>query len=202
MKETDLAKPVAEWLRGQGCTVYSEVPWMFRCIDMVGLKDPEIIIVELKTSLTHQVKLQAYPEQLITNSVYVAVGTNPKRSSIESCKKLKLGVLSVKKTVKVLLKPSSNLASDSYRARMIEGLSRLSPSDDAGKACQRGCGPAQYCQKMVARYKKENPSATWKEIYDNVPNHYCNARSLASAMSMVQTRIAIRKYREEQRAAE
>ena len=51
MVETDLAKPVADWMRSRGYTVCAEVPLFGRCLDFVGIKGTDVICVELKTSL-------------------------------------------------------------------------------------------------------------------------------------------------------
>lgn len=190
MKEVELAKPVAEWMREQGYTVYAEVPWFSRCIDFVGVKNAEILCIELKTTLSRHVLCQATICQLITEQAYVGIGTQPRKGSIELCKKYGLGILSVKdgqvtRVVEpfVKIKPSAF-----YAGRMIKKCKLLLPSDAAGKPFQAGCGPAQDCFRRVKEYRAEHPKATWKEIYSNVPNHYCNHSSMAGAMSMVTQR--------------
>lgn len=67
--ETDLHRPVADYLTAQGYIVRSEV---HNC-DIAAVKGDDLIIVELKRSLNIQLLAQAVERQKITDSVYVAV---------------------------------------------------------------------------------------------------------------------------------
>lgn len=69
MKETDLYQPVKELLMDLGYTVRGEV----KDIDIVALKDEHMIIVELKTSFTLKLILQAVKRQRLSNHVYIAI---------------------------------------------------------------------------------------------------------------------------------
>ena len=102
MRETDLVKPVADWLRAHGLTVYAEVgrgP-----IDLVGLgRCDRIVCVELKTSLTRHVLRQAVLRHSITSEVYVAVGTIPRKASLALARQYRVGVLTVQDNTAMLL---------------------------------------------------------------------------------------------------
>ena len=186
MKETDLAKPVADWMRSKGYTVYSEVPIFERVVDMVGVNGNELLVVELKLNLSWKVIRQAYTSQLVSNKVYVGVSTNPRKSSIEKCKKYGIGVLRITNIVEILLEPSEvKRIWPTYRDTIIEMTEVLTPSDEAGIPNGGNLGPAQACYIRVKRYRKLHPKATWKEIYKNVGNHYSNHLSLAGAMREV-----------------
>ncbi len=183
-REKDLAKPVADWLRAKGYVVYSEVPFYTRCLDMVGVKDKEIIAVELKISLTTKLIRQAMIAQIATDNVYVAVPTKPKKSSIDKCKKYHLGILRVNEGVEEILKPSESKCKLSSGAEhLIENAKKTGPSDKAGLPTLKGCGPAQAVAAFVKGYVKEHPKAGWKEIYNNIPNHYSNHQSMACALN-------------------
>ncbi len=67
--ETDLAKPICDYLVKQGYTVRSEV----KDCDISALKDDELIIVELKRSLTIELLIQAVKRQKIADAVYLGV---------------------------------------------------------------------------------------------------------------------------------
>jgi hypothetical protein len=67
--ETDLYKPVYDYLTLQGYTVHSEV----KNCDITAIKGEELIVVELKTSFNLKLLIQAVRRQRITDSVYVAV---------------------------------------------------------------------------------------------------------------------------------
>lgn len=199
MKEIELAKPVADWMRSRGYAVYAEVPSLGRCLDFVGIKGTDVICVELKTSLTTYLIRQACTNQLVTKEVYVGVGTKPRKSSIDLCRKYGLGVLSVKNN-KVILVIEPTLRYEPWsprRKQIVDVCNSLGPSDDAGKPQQAGEGPAQDCQQRIDEYRKTHPTATWKEIYLNVPNHYCNMSSLYGAMRMARERKWRAEYRKQ-----
>jgi len=184
MKESDLAKPVANWLRSNNYTVYSEVPFWHRCIDMVGLnKLDNICVVELKLKYSKVGVKQAYTCNLATANIYLAVSNKPSKKSIEYCKKIGVGLLQVTNKVEVILLPSDTKIYETAKKHLIKNCLSLEPSDDAGKPCMSGCGPARFVGDCVYDYVKRNPKAGWKEIYENIPNHYSNHKSLACAMS-------------------
>jgi hypothetical protein len=69
MTETDLARPLCDWLSEQGYTVRSEV----RDCDIAALRGDELLIVEIKKTLSLALLVQAAERQRMTDSVYVAV---------------------------------------------------------------------------------------------------------------------------------
>lgn len=202
MKEVELAKPVADWMRERGYNVYAEIPCWSRCVDFVGLRNGDILCVELKRSLTTKrptrgrhytspVLYQACSCQIITPDVYVAVATKPRSSSIDICKENGVGVLVVQSKDKVveILSPHKRFEPLAYLQKEVKTRCiAIGPSDDAGKPQQAGEGPAQDCQQRIDEYRKTHSKATWKEIYSNVPNHYCNVNSLYGAMRMARER--------------
>jgi hypothetical protein len=69
LAETDLYGPLREHLIAQGYTVRSEV----RDCDIVATKDGDLVVVELKTSFSVALLVQAIQRQRLTDSVYVAL---------------------------------------------------------------------------------------------------------------------------------
>ena len=69
MKETELYGPVKALLSDLGYEVKAEIAHM----DVVALKGDEMIVVELKTSFTLKLLLQASQRQKIAEKVYVAL---------------------------------------------------------------------------------------------------------------------------------
>ena len=185
IKETNLAKPVADWLRSRDCTVYSEIPFYTRCLDMVGLNPTEVIVVELKLSLSKKVINQAVIAHLATNDVYVGISTNPRPKSIELCRKYHVGILAIREgKVSELLKPNqAGQIWDSARQHLRDNALSAGPSDIAGLPMMSGCGPAQAVGEMVREYVSKNRKANWREIFENVPNHYSNYKSMCCAMN-------------------
>lgn len=182
MKEIELAKPVADWMRSEGFTVYSEIPYWDRCIDMVGLKDDVIRVVELKVKYSKYAMNQAVKCQLATSDIFVASTTKPMNKTIQYCQKYGVGLLKVDSQVEVILRPHKVV--DTWRnATKHLRDNCFEPSDNAGIACMSGCEPAVAVGECVKQYIEENPSAGWREIFKNVPNHYSNYQSMAGAMN-------------------
>lgn len=69
MLETDLYKPVYDYLVRLGYTVHSEV----KNCDITAVKGEELIVVELKISFNLKLLLQGAKRQRIADSVYVAI---------------------------------------------------------------------------------------------------------------------------------
>jgi hypothetical protein len=67
--EVDLYKPVQKFFSKLGYEVHGEV---HHC-DVVALKDNELVIVELKLSLTVDLLMQATKRQKLTDQVYIAI---------------------------------------------------------------------------------------------------------------------------------
>ena len=115
LREEDLYKPIYNYLTGLGYTVRSEV----KHCDVVGEKDGEILIVEMKKSLNLDVILQGVLRQRLSNTVYLAV---PKPGKIMFSKRwknlcyllrrLELGLMVVsfqkdKSSVQILFEPET-----------------------------------------------------------------------------------------------
>ena len=60
---------------------------------------------------------------------------------------------------------------------------------------QKGEGPAQDVWKRICAYRSQRPDATWRELYDNIPNHYASHKNMYSAMRFLRERMARREAR-------
>ena len=69
ISETDLYRPLHDYLVEQGYTVRSEV----KNCDIAAVKDGDLIVIEMKRALNVPLLAQAVQRQKITDSVYVAV---------------------------------------------------------------------------------------------------------------------------------
>ena len=67
--EIDLYQPVKDYFIKEGFAVYGEVN---HC-DVAAVKENELVIVELKLSLTVELLIQATKRQRLTNQVYIAI---------------------------------------------------------------------------------------------------------------------------------
>ncbi|PID36025.1 MAG: hypothetical protein CR993_07425 [Rhodobacterales bacterium] len=99
MAETELYGPVKAHLEAAGFEVKAEVA----SADVVGVSGDLIAVVELKTGFSLTLLQQAVARQKVTEMVYVAVprwegraGWRAFRGNIGLCKRLGLGVLSVR----------------------------------------------------------------------------------------------------------
>lgn len=161
-------------------------------IDVVGRKEQDIICVELKTSLNRKVYYQAYGNNLITYKSYAAVSSLPKQKNIDAFDFAGLGILRIQdNSVSIILHPRDT---DSVNAPTVEMMHKrldlYTEGGIAGFPNMKGNGPAQECNRKIIEYKEKYPSATWKEIFEKVPNHYRSYRSLQSSMSAVKMRQA------------
>ncbi|GIM29746.1 hypothetical protein CPJCM30710_24120 [Clostridium polyendosporum] len=98
MLEEELWSPVNEFLIDQGYTVRSEVKYC----DISAVKDNELIVVELKRSLSVDLLVQAVNRQKIADSVYIAVpkpqkmiGNSKWKNICHLIRRLELGLILV-----------------------------------------------------------------------------------------------------------
>jgi len=103
--ETELYGPVKAFLEGQGYVVKGEV----RNCDLVAVRGAEPpVVVELKRAFSLGLVLQGIDRLGLTDAVYLAVGTWPKRlrDVKKLCRRLGLGlIIVVKDRLDVLLDP-------------------------------------------------------------------------------------------------
>lgn len=196
MKETDLYGPVKAWLKSQGCTkVVPEVPFYYSPIDAVGIAKDLVIGVELKVSLTAHLIRQASTIQVACDRVYVGVPTNPR--NLSRATKIGLGVLRIHDGEVVVLSESDNRHMMHWnKERIAEMCARMSEEGVGGVPCLDGVGPAQDCKRAVDEYRAKNPKATWRELFENVPNHYASHDSMRNALT---TGMALRARWKEMR---
>lgn len=109
MLEKDMYVPLKNFFEEQGFTVQAEV----NHVDLTAVKDDEVILVEMKTSINMKLLYQAAQRQRITDFVYVAI---PKpsfkimRSSnfkekVYLLRRLHIGLILVGKTVNIHHEP-------------------------------------------------------------------------------------------------
>jgi len=96
--EVDLYKPIKELFTQQGYVVHGEVN---EC-DVAAIKEQELVLIELKLSLSIDLLIQATKRQRLTNEVYVAI-PRPKlnfrskkwKDSCHLVRRLELGLILV-----------------------------------------------------------------------------------------------------------
>ena len=190
MLETELSQPACEWLVSIGFEAYTEVPGMGTWTDIVGLHEATDVMlsIELKTSLTRQVIIQASRNQPCYHLSYVCVGTRPRALSVHRCRRYGIGVLGVYDGKAVVLQDAI-MKRKPWMPQLISSLSYLlnmEPGGVAGNPNLKGVGPAQTCYGLVTEFRAKHPKATWRQIYEAVPNHYCSHNSMSGAMKTVE----------------
>lgn len=184
--EVDLNLPVQEWIKKQGYVPYAEVPHYSSCIDLVGINwiARRVIIVELKLGCTEKVLRQATMGLTMAHKAYAAVASKPRQSSLALAAKMGVGVLRVgiDGDVSELLSAKEKEPWTPQLNKTLDTMKDWEPGGVAGLPQQKGEGPAQDCGRRVAEYRKQHPCATWKEIYENVGNHYCSHGSMSGAL--------------------
>ena len=178
LKEKELFPPLKEWLNNQGFKVYTEVSNM----DVVARKDNDYIGFELKMSCSKTVIHQAYRTKTICGKAYVVTPVMPRKESFAQCQKYGVGIIRINGSIEILSEAQA------WDHRLIEHYlkpehwEQMTEGDISGTPNLKGEGPAQCLLKDIKKYLELNPKAGWEQIYNNVPNHYSNFRSLANSM--------------------
>jgi len=180
--EYKLYEPIKKLFESQGYCVYAEIPFINSHVDVVAIKDDIIIAIEMKMSLTKKVIQQSYTHNLFANYRYVAIATNPIK--IERCTKYGIGIIQIKNNNAIILIESQKNDNfyGNYRNIFLKKCMAYKNNNIAGLPNLKGIGPKIDCKKRVIDYIKNNPNASWQEIYKNVYNHYCNYKSMRSAL--------------------
>jgi len=146
MPETDLYEPIKAYLTRQGYEVKGEVG----AADLVARRGEEpLVIVELKTGFSLSLFHQCVERQAVTDIVYMAVPrgrgrrwTRSLQSNVALCKRLGLGVLSVRLAdalVEVHLDPAAYRPRQSRqrRERLLREFERRVGDPNVGGATRR-----------------------------------------------------------------
>lgn len=179
LKEKELYPPLKVWLNNQGYKAFTEVLNM----DVLAKKDENYIGFELKMSCSKTVIKQAYRAMTLCGKAYVVTPVVPRQKGIDECKKYGVGIIRVNGCIEILLEAKTwqygklieHYLKPEHFAQMTEGSISGTPN-------MKGEGPAQCLLQEIKRYLELHPKARWEEIYNNIPNHYSNYKSLANSM--------------------
>ncbi|HKK65248.1 MAG TPA: DUF2161 family putative PD-(D/E)XK-type phosphodiesterase [Clostridia bacterium] len=157
IKETDLFQPLKVYLEGQGYSVHSEV----RNCDIVARKGNELILVELKSSITLNLLIQAAQRKEISDSVYIAVpvprgAKNPpnfKRTKT-LLRRLEIGCILVdfmqtKTKLRIELHPVA------YKAKRSHSQRRAILREIDGRYAEFNQGGEAVVEEKITAYKQE-----------------------------------------------
>lgn len=188
MKEKDLFPPLKKYFKDQGYTVYAEVPVFYRGVDFVAVKGDDHIAVEMKLGFTKKVIQQATQNTISFARSYVAYPVKQAKSfkddrsaeSFNRCVSQGIGILQVfpHGTIFTALEA---VPKTPYRVFDFSQYSEKD-EDEAGLPFQKGVSAGYFELEAIKAYVLKNPKAKWREIYDNVQNHYSNYSSMAASM--------------------
>ena len=199
LNEVKLSKPVQKYFESLGYKVYFEIPEFQKVVDIIALKDSQVVAVELKVGYCKQALRQAQLNNLFADRSYIAVKSKPRADSVLKCQKWNVGILLVRNEITVLLEvaESDRRPLANYKESAIESCERNKGNTIAGLPCQKGIGLAVEANKGIEEYVRLNPKASWKEIYANVPNHYASAASMRQSIEKFNHREYLKeKYKD------
>jgi hypothetical protein len=148
MRETALYAPIKAFLEGQGYEVKAEV----RDCDVVAVRGDEApVVVELKLSLSLALLLQGVDRLAITDWVYVAVPTGKVKDAAKLCRRLGLGLISVRLSgaggVVVHADPGQ------YQPRKVAGRKTALLKEFQARVGDPNCG-GQVGRKLMTAYRQ------------------------------------------------
>lgn len=199
MKEADLYAPVKKSFKADGYAVYAEVACNYRGVDMVAEKGDEQIAIELKLSFNDKVVQQARDNKHFFDKSYIAFPVKKPiyfnmpdelaklRESVQwrytVCQKMGIGILEVLPSGVIFEVLEAEVLERNKHIRRLDLTHYIEADDDlGGLPYQRGVSEGYHELEGIKRYVTAHPNASWKEIFDNVSNHYSSHTSMAGAM--------------------
>lgn len=198
IKETDIARPVVEWLIREGWQVYKEVERYVggpRC-DIVATKtiDGKLVVwcIEAKAILSWDLLEQAYGWQDHAHRVSIAIPVHRPKRGKRSGKRWALSVLIDKLNignfqvtdegrVDVVLALEENRATGAERfaAKLHEGMKTFA---EAGNNTGGRWSKFQQTMMDLAEWVELNPGGYLRQALKDVPHHYTSDASARNAL--------------------
>jgi hypothetical protein len=159
LKEVDLYKPVQQYFSSEGYDVYGEV----KDCDIVAEKGEELVVIELKLTLSVDLLVQATKRQKLTDQVYIAIPKPkyriPSRRWTDLChliRRLELGLIVVsfsgnRKKTEIILHPTPFDRSKSMRQNKKKRESII--KEISGRSSDYNIGGSSKTKIMTA-YKE------------------------------------------------
>lgn len=195
LREKDLFPPLKKHFKEQGYSVFAEVPCFYRGVDFVAAKESDHVAVEMKMSFSWEVIRQAHGNVISFGKSYIAFPVKKhflvhdanfweldkkKQDKVDHCMKRGIGILQVLPHGTIF----EALEARYEKPYRIFDFSQFKESDEdeAGLPCQKGVSAGYYELEAIKAYVTKNPNAKWKEIFENVQNHYSSHTSMAGSM--------------------
>lgn len=201
LSETDLARPVVEWLRHWQWDVWQEIQFSAgeERADICAVRHGLLWVVEAKSSLTIDVIAQAYRWPVHYRSIAVPAATNDRGRyfAYHVCKTFGVGILLVSDSVLYhsdtsweyvtehtpaqLLRSSHSTAKEYIR--QLEGLPRdYAPAGSGSGSGHRAYTSFRGTMDRVKAYILKHQGCTITDIITQVEHHYHTPASARSAI--------------------
>ncbi len=193
LREAPICAIAVAKLRAEGWSLACEVLLNARAIDAAGLRDGKVIALEAKVWFNQKLRRQLYLRKRVADFVVAVVGKRPRADGISWCLKQRVGLWLVNDgEVNELVAYHQQKPNKFHRQNLMERIKRWDQSVSGGLPNLKGVGIAQAVQRRVDEYRMTHPTATWKEIFANVPCHYNNYKNLYSSLRSNAERLAMR----------
>ena len=202
LREAPICATAVAKLRADGWNLACEVLLNARAIDAAGVRDGKVIALEAKVCLNQKLRHQLNLRRRVADFVLAVVGNRPHVDGINWCRNRRVGLWLVNDgEVTELVAYYQQKPNTSHRNNLLERIKRWDQSVSGGLPNLKGVGIAQDVQRRVDEYRMAHPTATWKEIFANVPCHYNSYKNLYSSLRSNAERLAMRaRQRQKQQA--
>ena len=193
--EQNLAAVVVAWLEAMGADVYEEVACGGGVADIVAVVGAETWIVEVKTSLSLALLIQAMERRRSAHRVFVAAPRTKHLWNVKRlCDEVGIGLLIVQsgdfESSRSWEQPRINVEvyGRRWNTRPVELRSKLRPEHKtSAKAGTPGAAgrwtPWRDTCRQLAVLVKSQPGITLKEAIDTIKHHYSSAASARTSLA-------------------
>lgn len=198
MTERSVAEIVVAWLEHMGADVYQEVTVAGGVADIVARVGAETWIIEVKTSLSLALLVQAYERRRQCHRVYIAAPHSRNTRDVgELCKALGIGLLDVYQQDPYWrenwgsygrARVEQIVDSQRWNRRPVALTAKLHPGHKtharAGSigACGRWTPFRDTCEQLAAQVK-QHPGITLKDAVALVRHHYATNSGARSSLA-------------------
>lgn len=194
MTEADMVDKVIPFLEAQGWEIRCEVYNLYlgRNVDISGVRDGQVLLAEAKKGFTKSLRAQAMGLGFRCNAAYIVIPDHP-GSVARAVEFVSLpaaqgvGILAVGAGIREVVIPEDHCRMGNLE-KVAARILRYPKGVRGGEPNRRGVGPRQAVIKAVAAYRAEHPKATWKELFENVHNHYEKWQHMYSSLRLAEKR--------------
>jgi hypothetical protein len=192
--EVKLGEVVVAHLRALGAEVYQEVDVPGGVADIVVRVGAELWIIELKTSLSLALILQAMDRRRLAHRVFIAAPRTRNMSGVAAvCRELGLGLLRVEMTDRSIDRGnalvSEEVPSRRWNTRPVALAATLTEEHKThAKAGAVGAGgrwtPFRRTCEQLAHAVERTPGITLKAAIEDVKHHYQSAAGARASLAV------------------